>query len=92
MGIVDSIDIGINVYIDSGNTVGYINFICGTYMDAFPISAHQLYGLYEQFGGIFVFGTYMVMSCEVNVVIGCDLSHIYTNVRSICLYRMRSVI
>ena len=36
----------------------------------------------------FIFGTYMVITCESDVEVGCDLAHIYTCVRSIFSERL----
>ena len=38
--------------------------------------------------GIFVAGAYMATRYEVDIVVGCVLSHICTSFGPICLYRM----
>ena len=44
-----------------------------------PIYASQIYGIYGlcvQLVGMFVCGIFMAITCEVDVVIGCDLTFI----------------
>ena len=33
----------------------------------------------------------MVVTCEVDFVVGCDLAHTHTNFRSLCPFRMKAV-
>ena len=41
--------------------------------------------------GIFVSGTYLTITCEVEVAIGCVLTYIYKNIGSVCSCCMLAV-
>ena len=41
-----------------------------------PIYVHQIFGIYSQVGGHICFCTYLVMTCEVEVAVGCVLAYI----------------
>ena len=37
----------------------------------------NIFGIHDQFGGHFVYGTYLAITCEVDDVVGCVLVYIY---------------
>ena len=61
------------MYSACGQAVHVIDFIFCTYAYTFPIYAHEVYGICVQFGRPAFSGTSMVVTCEVDVVVGVCL-------------------
>ena len=47
------------------------------------IYTNQMYGIYAQFSGIFVSGTSIAVTCEVNAEVGCVFRHMCITVGSV---------
>ena len=79
------------VYSASCQMVDACDFICGTYVHMhLPYYAHQIYEI-SAVWWVYLFLAHIAITCEVIVAAVFVPAHIFTNVGSICLCRMRAV-
>ena len=63
------------------------DIICNTDVNMFSIYIHQILAwmaYLPNMGGLFISSTYLALTCEVYIAVGCVLVHVYRSICSIC--------